>query len=139
MGRWIWRASKGIDHRPVVTSWERQSYGREDTLPTDATDVGLLCENIQRLAMKVSASLKRDEKFGRTVTLKIKYSNFESITRSKSLVENTDQAEIIAATCRELLTSKTDAGLRPVRLVGVSVSNLKSGFDQSTITRTSID
>jgi DNA polymerase-4 len=125
MGRWIWRASKGMDNRPVVTSWERQSYGREDTLQADELDIGRLNEHIQRLATKVATSLRRSEKLGRTITLKVKYSNFESITRSKSLSENTCQAEIIARICQDLLSTKTEAGRRPVRLVGVSVSNLQ--------------
>lgn len=124
MGRWILRAAKGIDHRPVCTSWERQSYGREDTLPRDEVDITRICEHVERLSEKVSNSLKRAEKCGRTITLKLKYADFESITRSKSLSEKLNCPSTIASICKELLTTKTEAGRRPVRLVGVSVSNL---------------
>lgn len=124
MGRWIWRAAQGIDHREVVTSWERQSYGREDTLSTDVMDIHELDQHIAALSGKVSRSLAKANKTGRTITLKIKYSNFESITRSKSLTHDTADGSIIAGVCQSLLRIKTEAGKRPIRLVGVAVSNL---------------
>ncbi len=124
MGRWIARASRGIDHRPVCSSWERKSYGREDTLAKDELDLKKLFTHVDRLSESVAKSLQREEKTGRTITLKLKYANFESITRSKSTSEMQDCAAIIASTCKELLTTKTEAGQRPVRLIGVSVSNL---------------
>jgi DNA polymerase-4 len=125
MGGWIWRASQGIDNRPLVTSWERQSYGREDTLSADEMKLEHLDLHIQRLSEKVSYSLKKSNKTGRTITLKIKYSNFECITRSKSLDHKTQETKIIADICHNLLRTKTEAGSRPIRLVGVSVSNME--------------
>ena len=123
-GRWIWRAAQGVDNRPVLTHWERQSYGREDTLESDELDIGKLGAHIDRLASKVSRSLSKAGKSGRTITLKIKYSNFESITRAKSIAEDTRDEHVIAGICKDLLVKKTDAGSRPVRLIGVSVSKL---------------
>jgi len=123
-GRWIWRAAQGIDHRHVMTHWERQSFGREDTLEHDELDVVKLGAHIDRLAVKVSKSLSKAEKSGRTITLKVKYSNFESITRAKSLSSETRDDQLIARICKDLLVAKTDAGKRPIRLVGVSVSKL---------------
>ena len=125
MGPWIWRASQGLDYRAVETSWERRSFGREDTLSRDEVDIHALDAKLELLANKVSRSLYRAKKSGRTITLKLKYSNFESITRSKSLASQTYDGETIAATCKELLRQKTEAGIRPVRLVGVSVANLR--------------
>jgi len=125
MGPWIWRAAQGIDHRAVETSWERRSFGREDTLSHDEVDIHALDAKLELLANKVSRSLCRAKKSCRTITLKVKYSNFESITRSKSLTNETYDGEAIAATCKELLRQKTEAGMRPVRLVGVSVANLR--------------
>lgn len=123
-GRWIWRAAQGIDDRPVVTSWDRQSYGREDTLSQDEINIDVLTEKIDQLSQNVAMSLKKSQKSGRTITLKIKYANFQSITRSKSLDHQTSDASVIGKVCRELMLGKTEAGRRPIRLVGVSVSNL---------------
>lgn len=123
-GRWIWRAARGIDHRQVLTHWERLSYGREDTLETDEVDLERLELKIESLASKVARSLVKAEKRGRTITLKVKYSNFESITRAKSIDLETNDGSIIADVCKRLLKLKTDAGRRPIRLVGVSVSKL---------------
>lgn len=123
-GAWIWAAARGIDNRPVVTSWQRQSFGREDTLPRDELSCDVLEKTIETLASKVSASLQKAKKMGRTVTLKIKYANFESITRARSITHSTDDGVTIANICKDLLRQKTAAGQRPVRLVGVSVSKL---------------
>jgi DNA polymerase-4 len=123
-GRWIWRAAQGIDDRPVITSWDRQSYGREDTLSSDELDTKALEAKIDQLSHMVSRSLIRSKRSGRTITLKIKYSNFQSITRSRSLAVETQDPDLIASVCKDLLQHKTQAGARPVRLVGVSVSKL---------------
>lgn len=123
-GRWIWRAAQGIDDRPVVTTWDRQSYGREDTLSADELDTKALEAKIDQLSHMVAKSLIRSKRSGRTITLKIKYSNFQSITRSRSVSVETQDADLIASVCKDLLQNKTEAGARPVRLVGVSVSKL---------------
>jgi DNA polymerase-4 len=124
MAHWIYRAAQGIDHRPVITSWERQSFGREDTLARDEVNLPTLHAHIERLATSVAKSLRRAGKQGRTITLKLKYANFRSITRSKSLPVRLDCPNTISTICKELLETKTEAGVTPVRLVGVSVSNL---------------
>lgn len=123
-GRWVWRAAQGMDDRAVITSWDRQSYGREDTLSQDVMDTEVLSAKIEHLSKKVASSLAKSKQSGRTITLKIKYSNFQSITRSKSLDHETADACVISEVCKALMLSKTEAGRRPIRLVGVSVSNL---------------
>lgn len=123
-GRWIWLAAQGIDQRQVVTHWERLSYGREDTLDTDVSDIERLELEIERLSSKVARSLLKAGKSGRTITLKVKYANFESITRARSIDVATRDEKMIADTCKILLYQKTEAGRRPIRLVGVSVSKL---------------
>jgi len=123
-GRWIWKASQGIDNRAVETTWDRQSYGREDTLAHDELNINILESHLERLSVKVANSLAKSDRVGRTITLKLKYSNFESITRAKSIAEETRDPDLIASICKDLLRQKTEAGQRPVRLVGVSVSKL---------------
>ena len=123
-GAWIWMAARGIDNRQVITSWQRQSFGREDTLPKDELSFTVLDNLIDLLALKVSASLQKAQKSGKTVTLKVKYSNFESITRARSIGRETNDNATISCICKELLRQKTDAGQRPIRLIGVTVSKL---------------
>jgi DNA polymerase IV len=123
-GEWIWQAAHGRDDRPVEANWERRSYGREDTFARDISDVETLSQKIQELAADVSAALKKSEKKGRTITLKVKYFDFRSVTRSYSVNTATDDLAKISEIAADLLTAKTDAGKIPVRLLGVSVSKL---------------
>lgn len=124
MGALDLQAARGLDQREVVTHWKRKSYGREDTLNEDELNVGKLKNKIEILAGKVASSLDKAQTSCRTITLKIKYSNFESITRASSLSLETRDHQVIAKICCDLLLSKTEAGRRPIRLVGVSVSKL---------------
>ena len=75
-----------------------------------------------RLSIKVANYLKRDKLAGRTVTLKLKYADFQTVTRSKSFTHGISDAAAIGEIACELL-NKTEAGSRPVRLIGVSISN----------------
>ncbi len=116
--------SRGIDDRNVVTGREIKSVGHEDTYPEDILDPEALRRELLSLAIRVSRRLRSKGLEGRTVTLKVKYSDFVQVTRSQSLEKSTDDgAEIFRHVCR--LLEKTDAGRRPVRLLGISLSNLK--------------
>lgn len=122
-GEWLWYAAKGEDSRPVETHWERKSYGKEDTFEEDILDLSQLTTKLSHLAERISKSLHKEEKKGRTITLKVKYHDFETITRRITLNTATDSAELIASTAIELLHQKTQAGERAVRLLGISMSN----------------
>jgi len=122
-GDWLWHASQGLDDRPVETHWERKSYGREDTFDKDILNIDELIEKLHELANRVADSLAYYQKSGRTITLKIKYHNFETITRRSTITTATNTAENILEIAKKLLHEKTEAGKRPVRLIGVSVSN----------------
>jgi DNA polymerase-4 len=76
------------------------------------------------LADEVAADLRRMGKPGRTVTLKVKYSDFSTISRSRTLATATDDAQTLVQMAVELLKTSTELGRRPIRLVGVSVSGL---------------
>jgi DNA polymerase-4 len=77
---------------------------------------------VDRLARGVSAWLIKKGKTARTVTIKVRYSDFTTITRSQSTPEHTSEADEIARRALRLL-DKTEAGQRPIRLLGVSVHN----------------
>jgi DNA polymerase-4 len=119
---WLQQLSRGIDPRPVVASHERKSAGSETTFPEDLTDLSQMREALQALASGVASWLTRHEIYARTVTIKVRYSDFSTVTRSQTS-RPTQSGEEITSRAWALL-ERTDAGLRPVRLLGVSAHNL---------------
>lgn len=117
------------DDRPVEPEWIRKSYGKETTLPEDIADRGLMLIILAELAGQVEAILKEDGAKGRTITLKLKYHDFTSITRSRTIADPTDDAAVIMHVMPELL-AKTEAGRKKVRLLGVSIAHLDEGDTQ---------
>ena len=123
-GTFLHGLSFGEDSREVDPSMDSKSCGSETTFDGDILDLRILENYIEDLASDVSSELKKMERPGRTVTLKLKYSDFKVITRSHTFMRFTDDARLIAKAARTLLTENTEAGKRPARLIGVSVSNL---------------
>jgi DNA polymerase IV len=124
-GAFLRDLAHGIDDREVDGSGEMKSCGSETTFEHDILDIYKLIDFIEALSQDVAASLKEMGKPGRTITLKLKYSDFQSITRSKTLTRFTDDAKRIADVATLLLRENTEAGVRPARLIGVSVSSLR--------------
>ncbi len=116
--------SMGIDERPVEPDRERKSVGSEETYPQDLSDAVTIRSEIADRAGECAEYLDRHGLFARTVTLKLRYSNFQTITRSETRRPATRSAAEIAARAAALL-EKTEAGKRPVRLIGVSVHGLE--------------
>lgn len=115
--------SYGIDDRPVVSDRVRKSIGCEETFARDLRDLAQIESQVSALAVQAAKALARKGLSARTVTLKLRYSNFETITRSETRLPATRLPEEIAARALELL-EKTEAGSRPVRLLGVSLHGL---------------
>ncbi len=126
-GRVLHDFSRGIDERRVTTHRERKSLGKETTFGEDLTEPSEMEAVIDRLAGSVAESLARRSITGSTVTLKVRYDDFTTVTRSATRGLPVASAEEIAEIGRELLRS-TEATRRPVRLLGVTVSKL-SGED----------
>ena len=125
-GRHLHHLSHGIDDREVETLHEAKSIGREETFPEDLVDMPTMRRELLSLSMRVSRRLRRHGLTGRTVTLKVKYKGFVLVTRSATLPQATDDGAEIFRSCCSLL-GKTEAGKRPVRLLGISVSQLETG------------
>ena len=117
------RMAHGEDDRAVDPNRERKSIGCEETFARDLADLGRIREEVVRLAKEAALATVRRKLLARTVTLKLRYSNFQTITRSETREPPTASPEEIAARAGALL-EKTEAGLRPVRLLGVSLHNL---------------
>ncbi|MFZ9521652.1 MAG: DNA polymerase IV [Silvanigrellaceae bacterium] len=122
---WIFHCAQGIDERRVHTSRKRKSIGREETFSEDLTNLPRLLDELALLAKKISRDLGSRGMTGRTLTLKVKYHDFDQITRSQTLSVQTDSESEIFEVARQLLLEKTEAGLRRIRLLGLSLSNLQ--------------
>jgi DNA polymerase IV len=120
---WLRQLANGVDERPVSPNREAKSSGSESTYPEDLTSLETIRKEVAELAGHAIAWLDRRQMFARTVTLKVRYEDFTTITRSHTAPPTRDEADLIARAVR--LLDKTDAGRRPVRLLGVSVHNFR--------------
>lgn len=115
--------SMGIDEREVIPEHDAKSIGHEETFSQDILDKGAAKKELLSLANRVARRMRREQVIGRTITLKVKYSDFVQVTRSTTLSISTDDGpEIYSTVCR--LLEKTEVGKRPVRLLGISLSQL---------------
>ena len=117
------RLSFGDDPRVVNPNSERKSIGCENTFAEDLKDIETIRREVNALALQTAGALAKRKLFARTVTLKLRYSDFETITRSHTEDPPTRSAEGIASRAAALL-EKTAAGRRPVRLLGVTAHGL---------------
>ena len=126
---WLRRLANGIDDRPVTPNRTVKSSGSENTYPEDLTDLETIRSHLDTMARRGAAWLDRKNVLARTVTIKVRYSDFTAVTRSHSERPATRNADQIAARAR-LLLSRTEAGTRPVRLLGVRLHNLSERDDE---------
>ena len=122
----------GIDERAVNPNQERKSIGCEETYAKDLEDLAAIRAEVEELARRTAAILGRKELFARTVVLKLRYADFRTITRSQSRQPATASPDEIAARAAALL-EKTDAGRKPVRLLGVSVHGLGASAEPPAV------
>ncbi len=118
----IYNLCRGIDHRKVTPNEAAKSYGRETTYQEDTNDISLVRSTLIEIIKELSFHLKKREQWCRTVTLKIKYSDMRSITRSKTVDEPINGTKMLYHITEELL-KKVDKN-HYIRLVGLSLSNL---------------
>jgi DNA polymerase-4 len=128
---WLRQLANGVDDRPVVPNRETKSSGSENTYPQDLTDLGQIREEIADMAAGVISWLARKSVLARTVTIKVRYSDFTTITRSHSAPPTRESDALIGRALQ--LLDKTEAGRRPVRLLGVSVHNFCGDDDLAEV------
>lgn len=122
-GNYLYEASRGIDESPMVTHWEPKSSSREVTFQRDTSDWQIIAKTLAGIAKEVADDIKRAGYLCRTVTVKIRFEDFKTYTRAKTMPEFTDSNEIIRKAAFEAL-SRIELK-KKVRLVGVRVSGLK--------------
>jgi len=129
---WLKSLSRGEDPRPVEPDRRRKSLSDETTYATDLTDPERIRAEIERIARRTAASLEKKNLRARTVTIKVRYSDFSTVTRSHTASAPTCDASEIAARALALL-ARTEAARRPVRLLGVGAHGL---LEESAVVQT---
>lgn len=115
--------ARGIDERPVEARQEAKSIGLETTFAKDVREHERLLAALDGFAAEVADRLREGRLLARTVTVKVRLADFTSLTRSQTLLEPTDEADVLMEAAAGLL-ERAAPGTTPVRLVGLSASNL---------------
>jgi len=118
---WLHQLAHGIDGREVQPNRESKSSGSENTYPQDLTDPGVIREETAAMAADAVRWLIHKSLRARTITIKVRYSDFTTITRSHTAAPTREETDLVTRAVQ--LLDRTDAGRRPVRLLGVSVHN----------------
>lgn len=122
-GQYYYDIARGVDKRAVLPNRVRKSIGKETTLTEDCADKGEMVLILDKLANKVETLLAARHTSGLTLTLKVKYDDFQNVTRSVTQSEPIEDATTILSLAEQML-ARTEAGMRPVRLLGLTISNL---------------
>ena len=121
-GRFYYRIVRGIDERPVQSHRQTKSLGAEDTFSEDLSTLEEMILELERIAERVCSRLEKSQLKGKTLTLKVKFSDFTQITRNQSFAEPISDYPVVIAAAKELLL-KADLENSQVRLLGISLSN----------------
>jgi DNA polymerase-4 len=122
-GQYLYEAARGIDESPLVTHWEPKSFSRETTFQEDVKDWQVIARTLADLSKDVVEDMQRHLYKARTITIKIRFSGFETFTRAMTISDYTDSEEEIrkaAFACLKRIELK-----KKVRLVGVRASNFQ--------------
>ena len=125
------RHARGLDDREVITQHERKSVSQETTFERDVRDGDLLRRTVREQAVDVSRVLKTQQLRGSTVKLKLRWSDFTTVTRQMTLDQATADADTIAAGALALFDREW-AG-QPVRLIGVGISKFQAESPQISL------
>ena len=118
------RLSNGLDDRPVVSEGQAKSIGHEETFAHDVGDLQELRNVLLQQVEQVGQRLRKHQLRAKTVSLKIRYGDFTTISRSKSLPCATDATQELWQAASDLLEQWARQNFRPLRLLGVTSSNL---------------
>lgn len=122
----------GIDNSEVVERAEVKSISHETTFEEDTLDTNTILQVLDGMSEEVSKEAQSQQLFFKTVTIKVRYENFETHTRSKTLQFMTNRAQDLKKNSRELLTPYLKVN-RKFRLIGVRVSTFVSADKQQTL------
>lgn len=123
-GSYFYNLSKGIDNREVLVNKERKSIGAERTFSFDLLDTELLREKLSEISEELIKRLKVNNISGRTLSLKVTYSDFTKTSRALSNNNTIKENEIFELALK--LLKLIDAGQKPIRLLGLTIRNLRN-------------
>ena len=126
-GEQLRQLARGYDPRAVITERDAKSISHETTFAQDINDVDILRSVLSSLTEQVAWRMRRQNVQGRTVQLKLRFDNFHTITRVRSLSTATHHTRDLWRTVLQLLNKEITSGLPPIRLIGMGVS----GFDSN--------
>lgn len=130
-GDHFWKLARGIDHRSVVADREAKSISHEHTFAADIDDADALKAWLLELTEQVARRLRRHDLLGRTVHLKVRYSNFDTITRSRTLPAASNTTRTLWQAVSDMIENHLPDRPLVVRLLGMGVSN----FDAPPVNR----
>jgi DNA polymerase-4 len=128
VGRYFYKIVRGEDNRPVNPNRIRKSIGAERTFNEDIFSVDEMFDKLKIIGEQLFQSIEKSQNYGRTITVKIKFSDFQIITRSKTVNREVTRSADLIAIVRELLYQNMENGTG-VRLLGIAVSNLRREED----------
>ena len=122
-GKWgesLWHKAHGVGSTEIATDWEQKSMSHENTFDGDSTDMNFLHQELVRLTEKTAYGLREDEKLAGCITVKVRYADFETVSRQET-VDYTALDDVLTAKVKDLFGKLYQKG-RPVRLLGVRFS-----------------
>jgi len=122
-GNYLYNASRGIDKSPLITHWEPKSTGKETTFQKDVKNWQVIFRVLAELTKEVVDDMKQSGYKGKTVTVKIKFSDFKTSTRAKTLPEPTDSIEVLRSTAFHCL--RRFEFKKRIRLIGIRIGGLE--------------
>lgn len=122
-GRQLSLHARGVDHSPISTEQEPKSYSQETTFPRDVADEQILRRTIQKMAAEIGSRLRDTGTSGTTIKIKLRWTDFTTISRQLTLSNPTDLDQQIAAAALTLF-ERAWSQAKPVRLIGVGISGL---------------
>ena len=123
-GEHFWRLAHGMDDRPVEGGGQAKNIGQEETFAVDVADREQLRQVLLSHVEEVARRLRRHALAARTVTLKIRHGDFTTLTRSETLPSPTNQTQALWEASRGILEAWAGKGFKPLRLLGMTASNL---------------
>jgi DNA polymerase-4 len=128
LGSQLYQLAQGIDDRPVVSDRVAKSISREATFATNIMDRDVLETELLKIAVDVGWRLRKEAFKGKTITLKVRYDNFRTVSRSHTLSQATDQDDVIY---KEACNLFREVSLqKPLRLIGLTLHNLTDKLER---------
>lgn len=128
-GEGMYRQARGIDDSPIETEYEQKSIGEQLTFDKDTLDAPTILKAFKKMAESVGESLKREKKKFKTVAIIVRFSDFQTFTRSHTIATATHDKNILETEALKLLLPFLDSRENPkrklIRLVGVRAENLE--------------